>query len=61
MHHYLAGSRVTLTYLRDRRALAGIDWPAVLGDLTDNATPLGMGRWNDLSALTHVVLAERVP
>jgi len=56
MHHYLAGSRVRLTYLRDKRALAGMDWAAVMDDLTDGGPPV-LGRWNDFSALTHVVLA----
>jgi hypothetical protein len=40
--------------LQDRRALAGIDWPAVFDDLTDAGSP----RWCDLAVLTHVVLAS---
>ncbi len=57
MHHYLAGSRIKLTYLQDRRALAGIEWPDILDDLTDTEAPPWAFRWSDLAALTHVVLA----
>jgi hypothetical protein len=57
MHHVLARSQITLTYLQDRRALAGIDWPAVLDDLIDAGAPPGTCRWRDLDGLTHVVLA----
>jgi hypothetical protein len=57
MHHLLAGSRITLTYLQDRRALAGIDWPAVFDDLTDAGTTVTRWQWCDLDRLTHVVLA----
>jgi len=57
MHHLLAGSRVRLTYLQDRRALAGIDWPAIFDDLADAGTPMTHWQWCDLDALTHVVLA----
>jgi hypothetical protein len=57
MHHLLAGSRIRLTYLQDRRALAGIDWPAVLDDLIDAGAPPTSCRWRDLDGLTHVVLA----
>jgi hypothetical protein len=57
MHHYLAGSRINLTYLQDRRELAGIDWRVVFADLTDDGAPPSMGRWTDLTALTHVVVA----
>ena len=35
MQYLLAGSRTSLTYLQDRRALASIDWPTVLDDLID--------------------------
>ena len=57
MKHSLAGSRITLNYLQDRRALAGIDWPAVLDDLTDAGAPPNRCQWCDLDRLTHVVLA----
>jgi hypothetical protein len=57
MHYLLAGSRTGLTYLQDRRALAGIDWPAVLKDLIDAGAPPESCRWRDLDGLTHVVLA----
>jgi hypothetical protein len=57
MHHFLAGTHIRLTYLQDRRALAGIDWPAVFDDLADAGTPLNHWRWCDLNGLTHVVLA----
>jgi len=57
MHHLLAGSRIRLTYLQDRRALAGIDWPAVLDDLIEAGAPPFCCGWNDLDNLTHVVLA----
>ena len=57
MHHLLAGSRIRLTYLQDRRALAGIDWPTVFDDLADAGTALTHWQWCDLDRLTHVVLA----
>jgi hypothetical protein len=57
MHYILAGSQIKLTYLQDRRALRGIDWPAVFDDLTDAGLPLSRWQWCDLDALTHVVLA----
>jgi hypothetical protein len=57
MHHLLAGSQIRLTYLQDRRALAGIDWPTVFDDLTDAGMPVSRWQWCDLDALTHVVLA----
>ena len=57
MHHFLAGTHIRLTYLQDRRALAGIDWPAVFDDLVEAGTPLSRWRWCDLDGLTHVVLA----
>src|SRR5579862_5947814 len=58
MHHLLAGSRIRLTYLQDRRALAGIDWPAVLDDLTDAHPIVHYRQWCDLDGLTDVVLAS---
>jgi hypothetical protein len=57
MHHFLTGTQVKLTYLQDRRALAGIDWPTVFDDLMDAGVPLNRWRWCDLEALTHVILA----
>jgi hypothetical protein len=57
MHHLLAGSQLKLSYLQDRRALDGIDWPTVFDDLTDAGLPLSRWQWCDLDALTHVVLA----
>jgi hypothetical protein len=57
MHHLLAGSQIRLTYLQDRRALAGLDWPAVFDDLTDAGMPMSRWQWCDLDRLTHVVLA----
>lgn len=57
MHYLLAGSQIKLTYLQDRRALRGIDWPTVFDDLTDAGLPLSHWQWCDLDALTHVVLA----
>lgn len=57
MHHLLAGSQIRLTYLQDRRALAGLDWPAVFDDLTDAGMPVSRWQWCDLDRLTHVVLA----
>jgi hypothetical protein len=57
MHYLLAGSQIKLTYLQDRRALRGINWPAVFDDLTDAGLPLSHWQWCDLDALTHVVLA----
>jgi hypothetical protein len=57
MQYLLAGSQIRLTYLQDRRALAGIDWPAVFDDLTDAGMPLTHWQWCDLDRLTHVVLA----
>jgi hypothetical protein len=57
MQYLLAGSRTSLTYLQDRRALASIDWPAVLDDLIDAGAPPCACRWSDLDSLTHVVLA----
>jgi len=57
MHHLLAGSQIRLVYLQDRRALAGIDWPAVFDDLTDAGMPMNRWQWCDLDCLTHVVLA----
>jgi hypothetical protein len=57
MHYLLAGSQIKLTDLQDRRALRGINWPAVFDDLTDAGLPLSHWQWCDLDALTHVVLA----
>jgi hypothetical protein len=57
MDHFLAKTQIRLTYLQDRRALADIDWPAVLDDLADAGLPLHQWRWCDLDGLTHVVLA----
>jgi hypothetical protein len=57
MHHLLAGSRIRLTYLQDRRALGSIDWPAIFDDLADAGAPMTHWQWCDLDALTHVVLA----
>lgn len=57
MHHLLAGSQIRLTYLQDRRALAGIDWPTVFDDLADAGMSLIRWQWCDLDALTHIVLA----
>jgi hypothetical protein len=57
MHHLLAGSQIRLTYLQDRRALAGIDWPSIFDDLLDAGTPVNRWQWCDLDRLTHVVLA----
>jgi hypothetical protein len=57
MEHQLAGTRITLNYLQDRRALAGIDWATVFDDLIDEGAPLTVCRWSDLDSLTHVVLA----
>jgi hypothetical protein len=57
MQYILAGSRIKLDYLQDRRALAGIDWPAVLEDLMEVGAPPRLCRWSDLDRLTHVVLA----
>jgi hypothetical protein len=57
MDHFLAKTHIRLTYLQDRRALAGIDWPTVFDDLADSGTPLSSWRWCDLDGLTHVVLA----
>ncbi|MGD0429812.1 MAG: hypothetical protein ABSA58_01860 [Acetobacteraceae bacterium] len=57
MDHFLAKTHIRLTYLQDRRALAGIDWPAVFEDLADSGAPLNSWRWCDLDGLTHVVLA----
>jgi hypothetical protein len=57
MEHLLAGSRIRLTYLQDRRALAKINWPGVYEDLADAGTLMNYSRWCDLDALTHVVLA----
>lgn len=56
MEHLITGTGITLSYLQDPRALAAIDWPSVLDDLTDaGARPQFL--WCDLDALTHVVLA----
>ena len=57
MHYLLAGSQIRLTYLQDRRALAGIDWPTVFDDLTDAGMTATRWQWCDLDRLTHVVLA----
>jgi hypothetical protein len=57
MQYLLAGSQIKLTYLQDRRALHGIDWPAIFDDLTDAGLPMSHWQWCDLDALTHVVLA----
>jgi hypothetical protein len=57
MNYLLAGSPIKLTYLQDRRALRGIDWPAVFDDLTDAGLPLSHWQWCDVDALTHIVLA----
>jgi hypothetical protein len=57
MQHSLAGSRIKLTWLQDRRALAEIDWPEVFDDLADAGTPAVHWLWCDLDSLTHVVLA----
>jgi len=57
MHYLLAGSKIKLSYLQDRRALHGIDWPTVFDDLTDAGVPARSWQWCDLDALTHVVLA----
>jgi hypothetical protein len=57
MDHSLAGSPIRLTWLQDRRALAGIDWPAIFDDLTDAGLPMCRWQWCDLDSLTHVVLA----
>jgi len=57
MHYLLAGSQIKLTYIQDRRALGGIEWPAVFDDLTDAGLPVSHWQWCDLDALTHVVLA----
>jgi hypothetical protein len=57
MQYMLAGSRIRLDYLQDRRALAAIDWPAVLDDLIEAGAPPRLCHWNDLDRLTHVVLA----
>ncbi|MGA3005455.1 MAG: hypothetical protein ABSE20_27440 [Acetobacteraceae bacterium] len=57
MHYLLAGSQIKLTYLQDRRALRGIDWPMIFDGLTDAGLPLSHWQWCDLDALTHVVLA----
>jgi len=57
MHYLLAGSQITLSYLQDRRALAGIDWPEVFDDVTDAGPPMSRWQWCDLEGLTHVVLA----
>jgi hypothetical protein len=58
MQYLLAGSRLRLTYLQDRRALAEINWPSVYEDLADAGTPMNYSRWCELDALTHVVLAS---
>jgi hypothetical protein len=57
MEHLLAGSRIRLTYLQDRRALSKINWPNVYEDLADAGTIMNYSRWCELDALTHVVLA----
>ena len=57
MHYLLAGSQIKLTYLQDRRALRGINWPALFDHLTDAGLPARSWQWCDLDALTHVVLA----
>jgi len=57
MHYILAGSRIRLDYLQDRRALAAIDWRAVLDDLSEVGAVPKLCRWSDLDRLTHVVLA----
>jgi hypothetical protein len=57
MHHLLAGTQIRLTYLQDRRALRGIDWPSVFDDLADAGMPMSRWQWCDLDGLTHVVLA----
>ena len=61
MQHLLAGSKIKLTYLQDRRALTQINWPAVFDDLTEAGAPMrrptSHWQWCDLSSLSHVVLA----
>jgi hypothetical protein len=58
MQYLLAGSRLRLTYLQDRRSLANINWPSVYEDLADAGTIMNYSRWCELDALTHVVLAS---
>jgi len=55
MHHLLARSRIRLTYLQDRRDLAGVDWLdfATLNDTGKSHT----FRWLDLDGFSHAVLA----
>lgn len=57
MDHVLAGSGIRLTYLQDHRAIARIEWPTVLDDLTDAGALPNRRLWCDLEGLTHVVLA----
>ena len=57
MQHSLAGSRIKLTWLQDRRALSEIEWPEVFDDLADAGTPAVHWLWCDLASLTHIVLA----
>ena len=57
MDHVLAGSGIRLTYLQDHRAIARIEWPTVLDDLTEAGALANRCLWCDLDGLTHVVLA----
>ena len=57
MDHLLRGSGLTLTYLRDRRAIEGIDWPLLFDDLLEPGGPPNRCLWGGLDNLSHVVLA----
>lgn len=58
MDHILGESKIKLTFLQDRRALAAIQWPRILDDLSDAGAPPNRLLWCDLDGLTHVVLAQ---